>query len=64
MTKELFKFSTSVGLSRMEIPAKIKLCSKEWTTTSALVTPALKIRRKNIQKFYQLDINCMYGKDI
>jgi long-chain acyl-CoA synthetase len=48
----------------MEIPAKIKLCSKEWTTTSALVTPALKIRRKNIQKFYQLDINRMYGKDI
>jgi long-chain acyl-CoA synthetase len=63
VTKELFKFGTSVGLNRMEIPTKVKLCSEEWTTTNALVTPALKIRRKNIQKFYELDINRMYAKD-
>jgi long-chain acyl-CoA synthetase len=63
VTKELFKYGTSVGLNRMEIPTKVKLCSEEWTTSNALVTPALKIRRKNIQQFYQSDIDRMYGKD-
>jgi long-subunit acyl-CoA synthetase (AMP-forming) len=41
----------------------VKLCSEEWTTSNALVTPALKIRRKNIQQFYESDIDRMYGKD-
>jgi long-chain acyl-CoA synthetase len=63
MMKELFKFGTSVRLNRMEIPTKVKLCSEEWTTTNTLVTPALKIRRKNIQKFYELDIDRIYGKE-
>jgi len=62
VTKDLFTHGTNAGLNKVEIPTKIKLCSEEWTTTNALVTPALKIRRKNIQSFYQKDINSMYGK--
>ena len=60
--KDLQTFGQSVGLNKMEIPSKIKLCSEEWTTANALVTPALKIRRKNIKDFYETDINRLYGK--
>ena len=60
--KDLQKFGQSVGLNKMEIPAKVKLCSEEWTTSNALVTPALKIRRKNIREFYDSDIQTLYGK--
>ena len=62
VTAELIKFGTAAGLYKMEIPAKIKLCSFEWTPDSGLVTAALKLKRKNIQNFYQSDINQMYGK--
>jgi long-chain acyl-CoA synthetase len=45
----------------MEIPSKIRLCCEEWLPDSGLVTAALKLRRKNIQDFYQMEINKMYG---
>ena len=50
------------GLHKSEIPQKIRLCPEEWTPDSGLVTAALKIRRKPIQEFYQIDIDQMYGK--
>ena len=50
-------------LSKIEIPAKIKVCSEEWLPDTGLVTAAFKLRRKNIQSFYQKDINKLYGKD-
>ncbi|CAG2181982.1 unnamed protein product, partial [Oppiella nova] len=47
--KELQTYCQSTGkLHKMEIPLKIMLCPQEWTTGNGLVTPALKIRRKNI----------------
>ena len=61
--KDLQKLGKNVGLHKMEIPTKIKLCSEEWTTSNALVTPALKIRRKNIKDFYQSDIDKLYAKN-
>ena len=48
-------------LLKSETPTKIKLCSEEWLPDNGLVTAALKLRRKNIQEFYQKDINQMYG---
>lgn len=51
---------TKVGLVKFEIPLKYKLCKEAWTPETELVTAALKIRRIQIQKFYQQDINMMY----
>ncbi|CAG2113744.1 unnamed protein product, partial [Medioppia subpectinata] len=48
-------------LHKMEIPARVMLCPEEWTTGNGLVTPALKIRRKNIQNFYQARIDQLYA---
>ncbi|RWS24448.1 long chain fatty acid CoA ligase-like protein [Leptotrombidium deliense] len=47
-------------LNKMEIPAKVKLCAEEWSPDSGLVTAALKLRRKNIQDHYKLDISKLY----
>ncbi|OQR74184.1 long-chain-fatty-acid--CoA ligase 4-like, partial [Tropilaelaps mercedesae] len=51
----------NIGLHKMEIPVKVKLCVEEWIPDSGLVTAALKIRRKQIQQFYQRDIDALYG---
>ena len=51
-------------LLKNEMPRDIKLCSEEWTPENGLVTAALKLRRKNIQEFYQKDINRMYGTSV
>ena len=40
---------------------QIKLCTEEWHPDSGLVTAAFKIRRKQIQTFYQADIDDMYS---
>lgn len=40
---------------------QIKLCTEEWVPDSGLVTAAFKIRRKQIQQFYQADIDDMYS---
>ena len=52
----------SSKLLKVEIPTKIKLCSEEWLPDNELVTAALKLRRKNIQEFYEKDINHMYSQ--
>ncbi|XP_054161476.1 long-chain-fatty-acid--CoA ligase 4-like [Oppia nitens] len=59
--RELRLYCQSTGrLHKMEIPSKIMLCSDEWTPANGLVTPALKIRRKSIQIFYQQFIDKLY----
>lgn len=40
---------------------QVKLCVEEWLPESGLVTAALKIRRKQIQQFYQADIDALYA---
>jgi long-chain acyl-CoA synthetase len=59
--KEIAAFGKSVGLSKFEIPTKIKLAHETWTPDSGLVTAALKIRRKQIEDFYKDDISIMYS---
>ena len=56
VTKVIQQHGEQAQLSKREIPAKIKLCSDEWIPDSGLVTAALKLRRKNIQKFYKNEI--------
>ncbi|XP_022651193.1 long-chain-fatty-acid--CoA ligase 4-like [Varroa destructor] len=60
-TEQLIRHAKHCNLNKMEIPWKIKLCAEEWQPGSGLVTAALKIRRKEIQTFYQRDLDRMYG---
>jgi len=61
ISKSIQELGVKSKLHKMEIPSKIKLCTEEWLPDSGLVTAALKLRRKNIQDFYQIDINRLYG---
>jgi long-chain acyl-CoA synthetase len=63
ITKAIQEHARKSKLHKMEIPAKIKLCGEKWSPDSGLLTAALKLRRKNIQEYYQTDINRMYGID-
>ena len=59
---ECMKFGADSGLNKMEIPTKMKLVTETWDPNNGLITAALKLKRKNIQTFYQKDIDSMYGK--
>ncbi|XP_064455823.1 long-chain-fatty-acid--CoA ligase 4-like isoform X2 [Ornithodoros turicata] len=47
-------------LQKVEIPLKVRLCPEDWQPDTGLVTAAYKIRRRNIQQFYQHQIDEMY----
>ena len=49
------------GLEKFEIPTKVKLVDTPWTAEMGLVTAAFKLKRKEIQKAYQTDIDRMYN---
>ncbi|XP_054164706.1 long-chain-fatty-acid--CoA ligase 4-like [Oppia nitens] len=48
------------GLSKRELPTKLKLCADEWTTDNGLLTAALKLKRTAIIQKYKSDINLMF----
>lgn len=60
VANELTTHCTKSNLAKYEVPLKYKLCKEVWTPEMDLVTAALKIRRIQIQKFYQEDIQNMY----
>ncbi|UYV73099.1 ACSL4 [Cordylochernes scorpioides] len=62
-TKILIDYAKKCGLQKTEIPTKIKLCHEEWVPDSGLVTAALKIRRKPIEKFYEKAIQALYAEN-
>ncbi|KAK5976668.1 hypothetical protein GCK32_017558 [Trichostrongylus colubriformis] len=47
-------------LQRVEIPKKILLCPEPWTPASGLVTEALKLKRKAIEKAFHKEIEELY----
>ncbi|KAI7692668.1 Long chain acyl-CoA synthetase 9, partial [Sarcoptes scabiei] len=61
VTDKIVQMARKQGLNKMEIPAKIHLCSEEWLPDSGLVTAALKIRRQNIHDYYKSEIRNLYG---
>lgn len=63
VAEAVIEYAKSAGLQKTEIPTKYKLCHEEWLPDAGLVTAAMKIRRKNIQIFYQKDINNLYGPE-
>ncbi|RCN43253.1 CoA ligase 4 domain protein [Ancylostoma caninum] len=48
-------------LQRVEIPKQILLCPEPWTPASGLVTEALKLKRKAIEKAFKEDIERLYS---
>ncbi|XP_074596373.1 long-chain-fatty-acid--CoA ligase 4-like [Brevipalpus obovatus] len=49
------------GLARFEIPRRILICSQEWTQENGLITGAMKIRRHEIKKYYEKEIEMLHG---
>lgn len=61
VAEDLVAYCVKAGLVKFEIPLKYTLCKEVWTPEMELVTAALKIRRIQIQKFYQREIDAMYS---
>jgi len=59
--RELVQHGRNMKLEKFELPGAVSLCEEVWTPESDLVTAAFKLKRKPLQKFYQADINRMYG---
>ena len=47
-------------LENFEIPKAVRLIAEPWTPENGLLTSAMKIKRKPIQKSYQSEIDDMY----
>ena len=60
LTKELTDY-VSGKLNRPEIPKKIFICHEPWTPVSGLLTEALKLKRKNIEKAFENEIKELYN---
>ena len=58
--KELISHGIKSGLEKFEIPKDIALVSEEWTPESGLITASFKVKRKQIQNYYQEVIDRMY----
>ena len=58
--QRLFTYGISHGLEKFEIPKKITLVTDEWTPESGLVTAAMKLKRKELEKYYSIEIQTMY----
>ncbi|XP_074602379.1 long-chain-fatty-acid--CoA ligase 4-like [Brevipalpus obovatus] len=59
---QLSSEGVEIGLARFEIPRHVLICSQEWTQDNGLVTGAMKIRRHEIKKYYEKQIEILYGK--
>ncbi|XP_070539166.1 long-chain-fatty-acid--CoA ligase 4-like [Ptychodera flava] len=59
--KSIQETAAKAKLERFEVPAKIMLCPEVWTPDAGLVTEAFKLKRKELKKFYQADIDRLYG---
>ena len=59
--KSLAEHGKKGGLEKFEIPTKLTLIDTPWTAEMGLVTAAFKLKRKEIQKAYQSDIDRMYN---
>ncbi|WKY14733.1 hypothetical protein Q1695_000339 [Nippostrongylus brasiliensis] len=51
---------TAGKLQRVEIPKKIHLCPEPWTPASGLITEALKLKRKTIEKAFRKELDALY----
>ena len=49
------------GLASFETIKKFYIVPQEFTVDNGLITPSLKVRKKNVMQAYQQEINRMYG---
>jgi long-chain acyl-CoA synthetase len=59
--RELTNHGLKFKLQKFEIPGAVSLVTETWDPDSGLVTAAQKLKRKQIQDFYQSHIDRMYG---
>ncbi|GAB6031144.1 hypothetical protein CHUAL_007947 [Chamberlinius hualienensis] len=59
--KQILDQSKKAKLQKFEIPEKIKLVKEVWLPDNDLVTAAYKLKRRNIQTFYQKELDAMYS---
>lgn len=58
--KEMLDHCLKQGLERFEIPSKTKFVKETWLPDSGLVTDSLKLKRREIEKFYEKEIRNIY----
>ncbi|CAG2109358.1 unnamed protein product [Medioppia subpectinata] len=58
---ELKEFCVNSGLTKVQIPTKIKLCAEEWLPDNGLVTSSFKLKRKALQEYYNNDIKPLFA---
>ncbi|CAG2110527.1 unnamed protein product [Medioppia subpectinata] len=51
----------SAGISKKEIPVRIRLVPDEWTPDNDMLTAAMKMKRKNVEKRYQKEIDGLFA---
>ena len=52
------------SFARYAVPRAVHLVKDSWNIDNGLMTPTLKLKRKNLMAFYEKDIALMYGKPI
>ena len=60
LVQELIDFSLHHRAERFEIPTRVKFVKEMWLPDTGLVTDSLKLKRKEIEKFYAKDIEILY----
>jgi long-chain acyl-CoA synthetase len=61
LSKEFVNHCIGHGIDRFEIPSKYKFVKEIWLPDSGLVTDSLKLKRREIEKFYSDDIGVLYS---
>jgi long-chain acyl-CoA synthetase len=60
-TKQNIEHCLKHGIDRFEIPTRIKFVKEAWMPDSGLVTDSMKLKRKEIDKFYSNEIKELYS---
>ena len=59
--RELVSHSKKLKLEKFEIPGAVAIVKEVWLPDTGLLTSAMKLKRREIQNFYQAEIDRMYG---
>lgn len=62
MLAELVKTGKAARIKGFEFPKAIHLEADPWTAENDCMTPSLKLKRPQLQKKYQKDIDAMYQR--
>ena len=60
LTKEMLAHCLERSCDRFEVPTKIGFVKEIWLPDTGLVTDSLKLKRKEIEKFYKSNIELLY----